>query len=234
MRRLVLHLAVCTAALFLGASAHAGALTGATLGFSLGGGDELVFTADGTVTGSAVSATEVTMAAGGAFAGTLTATLMDAAPATLLSVVIGTNTGGSWNGSPLTGTSVQINGSSIIKGFSGVELIVVPFAAGSVGTATHSGGGIDVTVFSEGWTSGTLAITGLGGATPTVTAMGGITPANVTLVAGARVVTSLADPTFNILTLSMDFESVPEPTMPLLFGAGAAVLGAFAWRKRQA
>jgi hypothetical protein len=237
MRRSVLLFVALAATLLLGASTQAGPMTGASLGFSLGGGESLNFAADSAgLVGSAVNAGQVTMDMGDSFMGSTTVPL-DAAPASELEVNIGGNTGGSWLGDPLVGTEVQINGSSIIYGYGGTALITVPFAAGSVGTTDISSMGVTVMVFAQGWTSGTLSITGLGGATPTATAMGSVmegTPGSVTLVAGARVETSLGDPTFNVLTLTMDFESVPEPTLPLLFAGGAAVLGAFAWRKRQA
>jgi len=243
MRRLVLHLAVGTAALFLGASAHAGALTGADLAFSLGGGDSLAFPATGVV-GSALSANDVTIEAGGGFAGTVT-TPLDSPPATGLTAVVGMNTSGAWSGDPLTGTSIQIDVTSIITGFGGTPLITVPFPAGSPDPIAIDEGGIQIDIFpfATGWTSGVMALTdSQGGAVMTengadVIATGSVmsgTPGSVTMVTGAYIETSLADPTFTVLTLSMDFESVPEPTMPLLFGAGALVLGAFGLRKRQA
>jgi len=208
-------------------AAMAGVLTGATYSFSMDGGAPLVFPADGTVTGSGVSFTELSMQAGSAFSGTLTMSL-DFAPATLLSVIVGSNSGASWMGDPLTGTSGVINGSSIIKGFSGVSLITVPFTAGSVGTTTISGGGIDVTVFAHGWTSGTLVIDD-GAAGTLATAMGTVvtgTPGSVTLVAGSRVETSLTtEPIFHIHTLHLEFERLaPEPAGLLTLSVCGLVL----------
>jgi len=238
MRRLFLYLAAGAAALCLGASAHAGALTGASLTFNLGGAGDIVFPATG-VTGTSVSLTQATVDAGSGFAGTVT-TPLAAPPASALSVVIGANTLGNLTGDPLTSTNLLVDLTSTILGFGGTPLIVVPLAAGSTDPVEINEGGVTVNIYPYGWTSGVLNITdatdGMGGGAPVATATGSIVqgqPGAIKLVSGAYIETSLADPTYTVVTLDLAFESVPEPTMVLLFGAGAAVLGGFAWRKRQ-
>jgi hypothetical protein len=151
---------------------------------------------------------------------------------------VGMNSAGSWTGDPLTGTAIQIDVTSIIQGFGGTDLVTVPFAAGSPDPLTINEGGVGIEIFPFplGWTSGVMVLTDTNSGA-VATATGAVvegSPGSVTMVTGAYIETTLADPTFTVLTLSMDFESVPEPTMPLLFGAGALVLGAFGWRKRQA
>ncbi|MGI9431428.1 MAG: PEP-CTERM sorting domain-containing protein [Myxococcota bacterium] len=234
MRRLVLHLAAGAVALFLGASAQAGPLTSASVTFNLGGAGDIVFPGTG-VTGTAMSLTQATVDAGSGFAGTVT-TPLDASPATGLEVVIGSNTLGNLMGDPLTSTNFLIGLTSTITGFGGTPLITVPLAAGSTDDVTINEGGVTVNIFPEGWTSGVLALTdGSGGAVATIT--GDVVqgePGSIRLVSGAYITTSLADPTYVTIAVDMEFESVPEPTMVLLFGAGAVVLGGFAWRKRQA
>ena len=238
MRRLVLHLAAGAAALFLGASAHAGPLTSASLTFNLGGAGDIVFPAGG-VTGTAMSLTEVTIDAGSGFAGTVM-TPLDASPATTLTVEIGSNTVGNLMGDPLSDPGFLVNLTSTISGFGGTPLIVVPLAAGSSDPVVISEGGVVVNIWPRAWTSGVLQITdatdGMGGGAPVATITGNVIqgePGSVRLVSGAYIETSLAPPTYTTVAIDMEFESVPEPTMVLLFGAGAAVLGGFAWRKRQ-
>lgn len=237
MRRLVLHLAAGAAALFLGASAHAGALTSATLTFNLGGAGDIVFPSSG-VTGTALSLTEVIIDAGSGFAGTVM-TPLDASPATTLTVEIGSNTTGNLMGDPLADPAFLVDLTSTISGFGGTPLITVPLAAGSSDKVTISEGGVVVNIWPEAWTSGVLALTDGGDSppgAPVATITGDVVqgvPGTVRLVSGAYIETSLADPTYVTVALDLEFESVPEPTMVLLFGAGAAVLGGFAWRKRQ-
>ena len=218
-------------------SAGAGALTGATYSFSLDGGTPLVFAADGSLTGTGVSLTEVALQPGSAFAGTATlaSPLPDLSVASELTVFVTNHLGGTWAGDPLTGTAVRIHGQSTIYGFGGVSLIRVPFAAGEAGTTSIQEGGVSIDIFAQGWTSGVLAISdGSGGtmAQATGTVSTG-TPGSVTLVSGSRIETSLADDMFHIHTLHLEFESLaPEPVGLLTLSAVGCVLAIRARRRR--
>ena len=236
MRRWILGLVVSSVAFLLAASAQAGPLTAGVIEFSLGGATPLTFTADGTLAGSAVDAENVTMQAGGAFAGNATASL-PAPPLSAISVNIGDNTGGGWAGNPLTGSSVTFTGTANLLGLGGVVILAIPLNAGASGTQMLSGGGVTLTLTSYPWTSGTITITGLGPAPgSTVTAMGAVTtgtPGLVSLVSAAKATSNLADPTYTTITLNLTAD-VPEPVAPGLLLAGAAIFGVVAWRKRQA
>lgn len=236
MRRWIHGLVVSSAAFLLAASAQAGPLTAGVINFSLGGATALTFPADGTLVGSAVGADDVTMQAGGAFAGNATASL-PAPPLSAISVNIGNNTGGGWTGNPLTGSSVTFTGQANLLGLGGVTILAIPLNAGAAGTQMLSGGGVTLTLTSYPWTSGTVAITGVGPAPgSTVTVMGSVmpgTPGLVSLVSAAKATSNLADPTYTTIGLDLTAD-VPEPVAPGLMLAGAAIFGVVAWRKRRA
>ena len=234
--KLSLVLVLASATIFPAAAA-AGALTSASLTFNLGGAGDIVFPATG-VTGTGMSVAEVTVDAGSGFAGTVV-TPLDAPPASAQSVIIGSNTLGNLLGDPLTSTNLLVNSTSIILGFGGTPLITIPLAAGSTTPVSINEGGVQIDIYPFGWTSGVLQITdatnGMGGGAPVATATGSVvegTPGSVTMVSGAYIETSLADPTFQIYTLTMEFERLaPEPAGLLILSVGGLALAARARRR---
>jgi hypothetical protein len=149
---------------------------------------------------------------------------------------VGMNSAGSWTGDPLTGTAIQIDVTSIIQGFGGTDLVTVPFAAGSTEELVINEGGVGIEVFPFplGWTSGVMVLTDTNGGA-VATATGAVvegTPGSVTMVTGAYIETTLADPTFHIYTLTMDFERLaPEPAGLLTLSIAGLALAARARRR---
>lgn len=232
-RSRLLTVATLVAAALGSHTVHAGPPTGGSLTFSTGGASPLVFEADASLAGAVVDAGHVTLDAGFAFAGTLTAPLSPASLASIEVAITG-NTGGSWSGSPLTGSSVRILGMASVRPL-GESVLVLPISAGAGDTLAFGDGSLFVTIRRYPWTTGALAITGLGtGQGATVTTTGEVVtgaPGRVGLVSASRITSSLTDPMLHVQRLELEADVVPEPDRRLLVLAGASILaGAVAAR----
>jgi hypothetical protein len=222
MRRLFIVMAFGVASV-LGSAAQAGPLQQGSLTFVLGTNDPLVFTGDGTSAGTATSATNFTLGAGKAFAGSQTIMLTPTAmqPLSQITITIGSNQKGTFSGSPVAGSAV-FTGTAINKAL-GSTLLKVPVSLGKTGTIMATGSGIKVTAFGKKWTSGMTTVD-LGGANGTVMATGSVNGSKaLKLVAISKIVTNLGIVTSAVGQLSLDY-GAPEPAMPLLLVAGAATL----------
>jgi hypothetical protein len=234
MRRLFIAMAFGVAAM-VGGAAQAGApfpLTSGSLGFVLGTNSPLTFVGTGAG-GASTSATNFTLAAGNAFAGSTTIMLTPTAmqPLSQITITIMNNEKGVFTGSPDVAGAAKITGTAINKAL-GSTLLKVPVQLGVTGTIMATGAGIKVTASGKKWTSGMTVIDLGGGMTAKATGsiMSG-TPGTLKLVAASKIVTNLGITTFAIGTLNLQYEKVPEPALPLMMIAGAATLALAGSRK---
>lgn len=232
MRRLFIAMAFGVAAV-VGGAAQAEPLVQGSLTFLLGDNDPIIFAGSGASAGTSTSANDFTLAAGSAFSGykfiTLTPTAMQ--PLSKITVSIFMNAKGVFSGTPPAGVAT-FTGTAINKAL-GSTLLKVPIQLGKTGTVMATGPGIKVTASGKKWTSGMTTID-LGGANGTVMATGSVkqgTPGTLKLVAASKINTNLGIVTSAVGELSLQYEKVPEPALPLLLVAGAATLAVAGSRK---
>jgi hypothetical protein len=213
----------------LAGAAQASPLISAGSSFTLvlGGNPPITFSAVGaTGVNPGDTASSFTLAAGSAFKGTSTINLtpMAAPPLSQIVITIMNNAKGVFNGTPVAGTAT-FTGTALNKAL-GSTLLAVPIQLGKTGTVMAAGGGIKVTASGKKWTTDMTTIS-LGGGMTVMTAgsiMAGA-PGTVKLVAASKIVTNIGVTTFAIGQLRLQYQTVPEPALPLLLVAGAATLG---------
>jgi hypothetical protein len=225
--------------------ARAGVLTSGTLEVEVGNLAKLTFTASGTL-GSAPSNTQVFLASGSAFAGTLTTTLPSSAapPITGIYFTMGFNEGGSLSGTAPgnVGGEARFPLQVCIESYGGLCILdlSIPFGV-STTVVQPPAYGISITYYARPWTAGTAVVTLVTptsqGATLTAlttrqgsNGLDALGQGTLVLVSGVNLVTNIAGQIPAFATLTLNF--VPEPATGLLLLAAAGGVLALSKRTR--
>lgn len=226
-------LAIVIAVLAPAGVASAGPLVSASLRVQVGTLPAVTFVASGA-SGTALSNLQATVAAGNAFAGTLTTTTPTTAAPPISGIYFTAQSNakatfagtapGSVGGVALFPVQVRVTG------LGGLTLLAVPLNFGSPSTFAKSAGGISVSAIAAPWTVGPVTVTGLGNSTSPVTAMatgsnaltlGGV--GTLILVSPVKIVTNIAGNLVSFGRLTLVY--APEPGTVVLLGMGVAALG---------